>query len=94
MGAWLLSRWQPAKRQIILRRTVHMRSLERQLDRMPCAYLPSTANHLEWLTDSLSEVATSSPMRQKRADYVKYLNLSFFRSFRCRQVRFCWLDYP
>ena len=51
MGAWLLSRWQPAKRQIIVRRTVHMRSLERQLDRMPCAYLPSTANHLEWLTD-------------------------------------------
>lgn len=44
MGAWLLSRWQPAKRQIILRRTVHMRSLERQLDRMPCVYLQRSSS--------------------------------------------------
>ena len=49
LGAWLLARCQPAKRQTLLRRTVQMKTLQRQLDRLPCAYLPSAVAHLDWL---------------------------------------------
>lgn len=49
MGAWLLARLRLTKRQLTLRRTVKMSSLERQLDRIPCEYLPAAVEHLEWL---------------------------------------------
>jgi protein ImuB len=49
MGAWLLARLPLAKRQILLRRTIKMRSLERQLDRIACDYLPAAEAHREWL---------------------------------------------
>lgn len=49
MGAWLLARIQVAKRQVLLRRVTKMRTLERQLDRIPCRYLPAAIEHLEWL---------------------------------------------
>jgi protein ImuB len=48
-GAWLLARLQMVKRQVLIRRTVKPISLERQLDRIPCEYLPSVAEYLEWL---------------------------------------------
>lgn len=48
-GAWLLARLRIVKRQVLIRRTVKPSSLERQLDRIPCEYLPSAADHLEWL---------------------------------------------
>jgi protein ImuB len=49
MGAWLLARLRLVKRQVTLRRVVKMHSLERQLDRIPCEYLPAAVEHLEWL---------------------------------------------
>lgn len=48
-GAWLLARLRIVKRQVLIRRTIKPDSLERQLDRIPCEYLPSAAEHLEWL---------------------------------------------
>ncbi|MGV7209345.1 Y-family DNA polymerase [Oxalobacteraceae bacterium A2-2] len=49
MGAWLLARLALNRRHILLRRTVKMLTMARQLDRVPCGYLPSAQAHLEWL---------------------------------------------
>ncbi|WP_308494500.1 Y-family DNA polymerase [Duganella dendranthematis] len=49
LGAWLLARLPLSRRLALLRRTVKMASLERQLDRIPCDYLPAAVPHLEWL---------------------------------------------
>ncbi|MYM30665.1 DNA polymerase Y family protein [Duganella sp. CY15W] len=49
MGAWLLARLPLSKRQSLLRRTIKMASMERQLDHIPCDYLPAAVPHLEWL---------------------------------------------
>jgi protein ImuB len=49
MGAWLLSRWRPAKRLAAWRRTAKMETLERRLDRLPCELLPAAAPFLIWL---------------------------------------------
>lgn len=48
-GAWLLARLRIVKRQVLIRRTIKMESLERQLDKIHCEYLPAAAEHLEWL---------------------------------------------
>lgn len=49
-GAWLLARGRRNKHVVLRRRVLAMPSLERCLDRLPCALLPSAAVHQEWLT--------------------------------------------
>jgi len=50
LGAWMLAVARPGRRQRLRRRTVKAASLFRQLDRLSCRLLPSSARYEEWFT--------------------------------------------
>ncbi len=97
MGAWLLSRWRPLQRQAIIRRTVKLRSLERQLDRMPCASLPGALHHLEWLSD-IGVADLAALRRLPRQGILRRMNQQVLdemdRAYGLAPELFRWLDVP